>query len=134
MPPAIIQSVVLKASPEELFDAFLDSKQHSEFTGAPAKTSPAPGAAFQAWGGQLSGRNLHVVPGKMIVQAWRANHWPAADPDSILILQFSKAPGGGRIDLTHVNVPPHDHRGVAQGWTTYYWKPWKAHLAKKKKK
>ena len=31
-----------------------------------------------------------------------------------------------------VNVPAHDHKGVSQGWRTYYWKPWNAYLAKGK--
>jgi activator of HSP90 ATPase len=130
MTRAIQQSITLKSSPEELFDAFLDSRKHSALTGAPAKISRKPGGPFQAFGGQIRGRNLLIVPKRMVVQAWRADHWKATDPDSILIVQFSKVPGGGRIDLTHVNVPSHDHKGVTQGWAKYYWKPWKAYLAK----
>jgi activator of HSP90 ATPase len=131
MTRAIQQSVILRASPEKLFDAFLDSKKHALLTGAPAKISRKAGGRFRAFGGQIYGRNLLVVPKRMIVQAWRANHWKAADPDSILILQFIKVPGGGRIELTHANVPAHDHKGVTQGWAKYYWKPWKAYLAKR---
>jgi hypothetical protein len=67
----------------------------------------------------------------MIVQAWRARNWKASDPDSILVLCFGKAPGGGRIDLVHVNVPAHDHKGVTQGWPKFYWTPWKRYLAKR---
>jgi activator of HSP90 ATPase len=129
MMPPIRQSVVLKASPGELFDTFLDSKKHSAMTGAPAKLGRRAGAPFTAFGGALRGRNLLVLPRRMIVQAWRANHWKAGDPDSILVLRFAKAPGGGRIDLVHVNVPAHDHHGVTRGWKQYYWAPWKRYLA-----
>ena len=129
MTVAIQQSVILKASPSELFEAFLDSRKHSALTGAPAKVSRRVGGRFTAFGGQLLGRNLVIVPKKMIVQAWRAKQWKAADPDSILVLRFSKAPGGARIDLVHVNVPAYDHKGVTQGWGKYYWRPWKAFLA-----
>jgi activator of HSP90 ATPase len=131
MTRAIQQSITLKASPEELFDAFLDSKKHSALTGAPAKISKKPGGAFHAFGGAILGRTLMIVPKRMIVQAWRAAHWKATDPDSILVVQFSKAAGGGRIDIAHVNVPSHDHKGVTNGWPKYYWKPWKAYLARK---
>jgi hypothetical protein len=31
--------------------------------------------------------------------------------------------------LVHANVPQHDHRGVSEGWPTYYWKPWKKYIA-----
>ena len=54
--------------------------------------------------------------------------WNATDPDSILVLQFKKATGGGEIELVHANVPRHDHGGVTKGWPKYYWNPWKAYL------
>lgn len=131
MTKAIQQSVRFRLGPRELFDLFLDSKKHSAATGAPARMSRKTGGTFTAWGGQLRGRNLLVVPGSIIVQAWRANHWKQSDEDSILVLRFSKAPGGGQIDLVHINVPAHDHRGVTQGWPKYYWRPWKKYLAGK---
>ena len=132
MTRAIQQSVTLKASPAELYETFLDSKKHSGVTGAPAKISRTAGGRFTAFGGQLQGRTLLTVPKRLIVQAWRSSQWKAGDPDSILILQFSKAARGSTIDLVHVNVPAHDHKGVTQGWRTYYWKPWRSYLAKKK--
>ena len=132
MTPAIQQSVTLKASPRQLFNTFLDARKHSAVTGAPAKVSKKIGARFSAFGGQLLGRNLLIVPGRLIVQAWRSSGWKASDPDSILILEFSKAKRGGRIDLVHVGVPGHDHNGVIRGWKKYYWTPWKRQLAKSK--
>ena len=65
----------------------------------------------------------------MIVQSWRSAAWKKADTDSILILTFGKTPSGGRVDLVHVDVPEHDHKGVTQGWTKYYWEPWRTYLA-----
>jgi activator of HSP90 ATPase len=129
MTRAIQQSIVLKASPEELFETFLDSKKHTAATGMPAKVSRRTGGAFSAFGGKILGRTLMTVPGKMIVQSWRASHWKDEDLDSILVLRFTKAPSGGRIDLVHAGVPEHDHKGVTEGWPTFYWKPWKAYLA-----
>ena len=133
MTKTIEQSIRLAATPEQLFDAFLDSKLHSAVTGGRAKMSRKVGGKITAWGGQLRGRNQMIVPEKMIVQAWRSSHWKTSDPDSILILRFSPAPGGGRIDLTHVGVPAYDHQGVTQGWPKYYWEPWKKYLAGKSK-
>ena len=124
----IVQSVTFKASPEELFTLFTDSKKHSASTGSKASVSAKPGAKWAAFDGMILGKNLAVVPGRMIVQAWRASHWKESDLDSILILSFSKAPGGGKIDLVHVGVPQHDHKGVTKGWPLYYWEPWKAYL------
>jgi activator of HSP90 ATPase len=124
----IQQSVTMNAAPRALFSTFLDSKKHTALTGAPDKIAKKVGAAFTAFGGQLSGRTLLVVPGRLIVQAWRSKGWKTSDPDSILILEFSETKGGGRIDLIHVGVPQHDRTGVANGWKKYYWAPWRKRL------
>ena len=129
MPRAIQQSIVLKASPKALFDAFLDSRQHSAITGAKATTGRRPGMRFSAFDGALSGRNLMIVRDRLIVQSWRVSNWKKTDADSVLILRFSPARGGTRVDLTHVGVPAHDHKGVTKGWRSFYWLPWRTALA-----
>jgi activator of HSP90 ATPase len=134
MTRVIQQSVLFPVPPEELFEMYLDSKKHSEATGGRARMSRKAGGEFTAWGGQLRGRNLLIVANRTIVQTWRGTHWKPGDPDSILILRFRKAPGGGRIDLVHENVPPHDHKGVSRGWPKYYWKPWKKYLTTKSRR
>ena len=95
MTKPIVQSVTFKASPEELFAIFTDSKKHSAATGAKASVSAKAGAKWSAFDGMILGKNLVVVPGAMVVQAWRASHWKDSDLDSILIVNFSNAPGGG---------------------------------------
>jgi len=132
MTPAILQRVRFSATPELLFEMYMDSKKHSAATGAPAKLSRKVGGAWQAHGGAIGGKNLLIVPGKKIVQAWRATHWKKEDL-SILILTFEKAPGGATVDLVHIGVPKYDQKGVRNGWPTYYWKPWKQYLMSRKK-
>ncbi|MGH9703922.1 MAG: SRPBCC domain-containing protein [Candidatus Acidiferrales bacterium] len=132
MTQAIQQSVRFPVAPEVLFEMFMDSKKHSEATGAPARISRRSGGQFTAFGGQLRGKNLAVVSNKMIVQSWRGP-WKVQDLDSILVITFEKVEGGTRVDLVHSNVPEHDHKGVSKGWPKYYWKPWKEYLKKKKK-
>jgi activator of HSP90 ATPase len=134
MTKTIQQSVRFKASPATLFEMYLNSKQHSAATGGKATMSRKVGGAFTAWNKMLRGRNLAIVRNKMIVQTWRSVNFKPGDADSILILEFSKAPGGGRVDLVHVNVPAQDHKGVTNGWPNYYWKPWKKYIAAKSKR
>lgn len=130
MPKLVQQSVTLPAPPERLYDMYLDPSLHAAFTGAPMTIGSTPGAEFRAFGDMLSGRMLHTVPKRMIVQTWRASHWKPEDLDSTLILTFWSDPAGGRIDLAHVNVADHDFEGVSEGWKKYYWDPWRAYLSK----
>jgi activator of HSP90 ATPase len=82
----------------------------------------------------ILGKNLALVPNRMIVQAWRSSQWKAADPDSILVVQFEKSAGGtGTVTLAHIGVPQYDHKGVTQGWKNYYWKPWKDYFKTRNK-
>jgi activator of HSP90 ATPase len=128
--PIVRQFVELQALPEELFDAYLDPCTHAAITGGKVKISAKPNSRFSAFDGTLTGRTLSVVPKRLIVQSWRSTSWRAKDPDSILTLAFSQGrrSGGARIDVLHVDVPPHDLDGVTQGWRIYYWTPWRTYL------
>ena len=129
MTPVILQSVRFRSSPKALCEMYLDSKKHSKFTGMAARISRKAGGRFQAFNGALEGKNLLIVPGRQIVQLWRATHWKKEDW-SILVLTFSKVAGGAQIDLMHVGVPQYDHKGVREGWPKYYWRPWRRFLGK----
>ena len=128
MTPAIQQSAKFNCSPKELFEMYLDSAKHSAATGMPARLSRRTGGNFTAFGKMLRGRNLLVIPDRMIVQAWRSSGWKRSEPDSILVLEFTKVGRGSQVDLVHVGVPDHDHKGVTSGWPKYYWEPWKRYV------
>jgi hypothetical protein len=59
----------------------------------------------------LAGKDLLIVPKKMIVQSWRSSAWKKTDSDSILILNFSKTASGARVDLVQAKVPRTTARG-----------------------
>ena len=128
MPRNVILAASLPATPDRLFDMYLDPRSHADFTGASVTISPHAGTPFSAFDGILSGILLHVEPKRLIVQTWRSVHWPAEDIDSVLVLSFWPENEGARIELAHVNVPEHDFAGVSQGWEKYYWTPWRAYL------
>jgi activator of HSP90 ATPase len=125
----IRQSVTLAAPAAALYRMYVNAKTHAAITGGKVVVSARRGSKFSAFGGLLRGRTLHTVPGRLIVQAWRSASFRKHDVDSTLVLRF--VPLGAqraRIELTHVDVPPHDHRGVTNGWKKYYWRPWRRYL------
>ena len=126
-------AVFPKATPALLYSFFVDSAQHTAATGMPAKVSRKPGGKWSAFGGMIHGRNLLLVPNRLIVQVWRSAQWKKSDPDSILVVAFEKAAKGTRVELTHVGVPKHDQRGVTKGWPKYYWEPWRKYLSASRK-
>ena len=50
----VILAVELPATPEKLFDMYLDPRQHAAITGAPVQIGPESGAAFSAFDGVLT--------------------------------------------------------------------------------
>lgn len=108
MPRTIHMAAYLPASPETLFDMYLDPESHAAITGAPVSIAPRPGAPFRAFNGMLTGKILQVVPKRLIVQAWRAKTWKKGGIDSTLILTFWRERRGARIELVHVNVADSD--------------------------
>jgi uncharacterized protein YndB with AHSA1/START domain len=131
MPRTVTLATVLPRPPARLYAMYLDPREHAAFTGAPVKIAARAGARFEAFGGALTGTILQVVPNRLIVQSWRSTEFAKRDLDSTLILSFWRDSAGGRIELTHVNVADTDFAGVSDGWSKYYWIPWRAYLEKR---
>ena len=130
MAKIIEQSVTLPAPADKLFDMYLDPVKHGAITGSSVTISGESESEFVAFEGMIRGKTLYVIPKRMIVQLWRADHWKPEDIDSVLILTFRDEGEQGIIDLVHVNVAEDDYEGVNEGWRQYYWEPWKKYLEK----
>jgi uncharacterized protein YndB with AHSA1/START domain len=126
---SIEQQVHLNAPPQRVFDTLTRSAEFAAFCGgAPAQIDARPGGAFSCFGGMVSGLNVELVPGKRLVQAWRAGNW---DEGVYSIVRFELAAEGGRTRLTFTQSghPPAQEPHLAQGWPQMYWEPLAKHFA-----
>jgi activator of HSP90 ATPase len=128
----INQTVFFEAAPEEVYEALLDPKKHSAFTGSPATTSTKVGAAFTAWEGYITGKNLELVKGKKIVQEWKTTEWPDGYPVSRLEFTLTAKKGGTELKMVHSKVPAEQVADYTSGWKSAYWDPLKEYFAKHK--
>jgi activator of HSP90 ATPase len=131
MPRDFKVSVVLPVSPQEIYDAWLDSKGHSAMTDAKAKVSNKVGGQFEAWDGYISGRNLKLEKGKRIVQAWRTMEFDDSEEDSQIEITLAPAKGGTQVTLKHTKLPAHGAQ-YDQGWVDSYFEPMKVFFTNKK--
>ena len=76
MAALIHQEVDFKASPKRVYEALIDARQFSAFSGLPAEIHGEAGGAFKCFDGQISGRMTELVPSQKIVQAWHVAMWP----------------------------------------------------------
>ena len=133
---AIHQEVVFKANRARIYEALMDSKKFDAVTklsaamtsgmmpagSAPASVSQEAGGAFTAFGGYVTGRQIELVPGQRIVQAWRAGSW---DPGVYSIARFELVEQGTATKLVfdHTGCPSGEAAHLAEGWKGNYWEP-----------
>jgi uncharacterized protein YndB with AHSA1/START domain len=130
----IKQKITLPASPAEVFDAFMDAKKHSAFTGAKARCNPKVGGKISAWDGYISGKNLKLVNGKRIVQEWITTDWMEGYPPSTLDLSFIEKGKGTELTMIHSDVPASMASSFADGWKEHYWAHLREYFQKEKTK
>ena len=127
----IRQKVLIpNSSPDKIYKALLSSKEHSEFTGSPAKISAREGAKFTAWDGYITGKNLTLVKGEKIEQAWRTTEFPDDYPDSLLKISLNKNGEGTELTMVQSKVPASQVGQYTTGWHESYWDPLKAYFQK----
>ncbi len=124
---SIKQSVLIKARAHDVFEALMDSKKHSKFTGSKAVISRRVGGKFSAWDGGLHGKNMEVVKDKKIVQEWRCemDEWPEKHFSTATFVLKPVKGGNTRLEFTQTGVPEPCAASISDGWKTYYWQPMK---------
>jgi activator of HSP90 ATPase len=121
-------SAIFPRAPQDHYDAWLDSKQHSKMTGTKARVSDKEGETFEAWDGYITGKNLKLEPSKRIVQAWRTSEFADDEEDSQIEIIFKPIKAGTQLILRHTKLPPHGEI-YEQGWVDSYFSPMKEYFS-----
>jgi activator of HSP90 ATPase len=120
------QTVIIKATPEQVYETLMDSDKHSELTGSKAVMSPEVGGVFSAYDGYITGKNVALVKAEKIVQEWRGEEegWPEKHFSKITFV-LKPIKGGTQIDFTQEGLPEPAFEDIKEGWEDYYWRPLK---------
>ncbi len=128
---SIHQEVTINATPASVYDVLTRADQFSRMTGGKAATiSDEAGGTISLFDGGISGRNVELVPGKRVVQAWRSNAWPEG---VYSLVRFELAETGGQTRLTfdQAGYPDGAREMLEGGWHKMYWQPMDAMLSAK---
>ena len=120
---SIHQEVLILATTDRIYEALIDEDQFSKITGnLPTEIDGREGGRFSCFGGMITGRNVELVPGRRIVQAWRVKSW---EPGTFSIVSFELIPEGSatKIIFDHTGYPEAEEQHLAIGWSTNYWRP-----------
>ncbi len=122
-------TAIIPATPEEIYNAWLDTHGHTAMTGAAAQMSAQPGAAYTSWDGYISGRNLELVPNQRIVQSWRTTRFQEDQSDSKITVTLTPVEAGTLLTLLHADVPDGHTKYEDGGWQAHYFEPMKRYFA-----
>jgi len=89
---------------EELFNIFTDSEKLFEITEYKTTVGVNRGDRFKALNGAVVGKNLYVVPGRMLVIVWRWLSRKEKLNDSLITLVFNDTGNGCRLEASHINL------------------------------
>ena len=119
----IHQEVTIVASPRAIFDILTSSDRFAKMTGGrPADISKEAGGAFALFGGDIEGRNIELVPGKRVVQAWRSCAWPEG-VFSLVTFQLNASGSTTTLVFDQVGYPESGQQSLTDGWHQMYWGP-----------
>lgn len=116
----IHHEVTLPGSPAAAYAAIMEASRHAEFTGAPAEIDAREGGAFGCYGGHVHGRTIELVPGRRIVQAWRAKTWPEG-VYSVLRYELTAEGNATKLVFDQDGVPADAVEHIDAGWHRQYW-------------
>jgi uncharacterized protein YndB with AHSA1/START domain len=124
-------SELIPATEEEIYSAWLNSNEHSAFTGDQAEIDPVVGGRHSTFGGYAQGAIIDLIPARRIVQTWRTNDFPEGSPDSRLELTLEATVGGTMVTLLHTEIPDGQSDNYREGWVKYYFEALKKYFAEK---
>jgi uncharacterized protein YndB with AHSA1/START domain len=132
MTDSIRVSIFLPVSDRRLYDAWLDSDEHTAFTGSEATVDANVGGGFTAWDGYIEGITEALEPHRRIVQRWRTSDFPPGSPDSRLEVLLEPTSGGVTMTLAHTQIPDGQGQQYAHGWMEFYFEPMQRYFAAEK--
>lgn len=124
---SIHKHAVIPADPAQVYAVLADASALSALSGKAGQPG-AEGEEFSAFDGNVTGRQIELVPGRRIVQAWRFPSW---EPGVYSIVRFSLAAADGGTELTieQHGVPQDWHDHVSTNWPVFYTSPLTQHFS-----
>ena len=96
---------------KDLFEILLDDNRWKGFTQSNARISKEVGGEFSIFDGSVTGTNLELQEGKLIVQNWRFGSWIDGVQSQVRLVFEEPEPGVTVVKLTHTDVPEEDRYG-----------------------
>jgi uncharacterized protein YndB with AHSA1/START domain len=131
-PPPVAEMTIHKetliaAAPQQVFKLLTSGSLFSAATGQPAEITDREGDSFSLFGGRVEGRQVELVPGQRVVQAWRFGpaHPSTWEPGVYSTVRFTLEPAGDGTQLVidHAGIPAEWIEHISLGYPSFYQDP-----------
>lgn len=122
-----IVETIIKASPERIYHAWLDSDEHSEMTGGDALITEDVDDKYTAWDGYIWGTTLELKENEYIRQSWRTADFEEDQEYSTIEIFLESVDDGTKISIKHTGLGDADEK-YKQGWVENYFEPMKEYF------
>lgn len=120
-----------RATPVQVFDALINSKALTEWSGE-GSVSKKVGGAFTMFDGWVEGKVLAYKPCKELAYTWKTTEWPKEWEASEVRYIFAPTKTGTKVTLTHTNLPnAKEAKNHKTGWTEHVFEPLEKFLTSK---
>jgi activator of HSP90 ATPase len=126
---SITQQVLISAEPVQVYAILADASALSALSGMSGVPGRSAGEEFSGFDGHVTGRQIELVPGERVVQAWRFPQW-APGTYSMVSFTLTAEAGGTRLVIDQHGVPDDWHDHVNTNWPTFYLTPLTNHFAR----
>jgi uncharacterized protein YndB with AHSA1/START domain len=132
---SIHQEGLIDATPLEVYAYLTDGDTFAAATGKAARLEACAGSAFSLFDGRVEGRQIELVPGERVVQAWRFGdaHPDVWDPGVYSIVRFTLTAEGDRTRFVvdHNAIPTEWHEHIETGYPIFYQEPMTRYFAER---
>lgn len=97
----------------DMYEILMDENRWKGFTQSNATISKDVGGEFSIFDGSVTGTNVQLEEGKLIVQRWRFGSWSDGVYSTVRITLEEPEPGVTVVKLSQTNVPEEDRYGNA---------------------
>jgi uncharacterized protein YndB with AHSA1/START domain len=132
---SIHQEALIDATPLQVYAYLTDGETFAAATGKAARLEARAGSVFSLFDGRIEGRQIELVPGERVVQAWRFGD---AHPDvwgpgvySIVRFTLTLERDRTRFVVDHDAIPAEWHEHLKTGYPIFYQEPMTRYFAER---
>jgi uncharacterized protein YndB with AHSA1/START domain len=111
----------IQATPQEVYRALTNPFTIELWTGDPAVMSEVEGEEFSLLDGNITGRNVSLIPEQEIKQVW----YFGEDTESDVVIRLFPDKSNTQVWVEHSGIPDDAYENMREGWNEAYLNPLK---------